>query len=95
MERLEEVEKVLLAKDPINPKGEITVYAEQSVYDYHKQFIEQSEAEPQSERTFIRKDKAAYRGYIKELTKPRRKTPKMGKAVQTRCKVKLSTKSTR
>jgi uncharacterized protein (DUF1778 family) len=70
-------------------------YAKQSVYEHHQEFIEQSEAEPQSERTFIRKDKAAYRGYIKELTKPRRKTPKMGKAVQTRCKVKLSTKSTR
>jgi hypothetical protein len=65
LEWLEKVAKVLPRRLLLlNPKGEITVYAEQSVYEHHQKFIEQSEAEPQTERTFVRKDKAAYRSYL-------------------------------
>lgn len=70
------------------------MYAEQSVHDYHQQFVEQFEAEPQTERTFLRKDKASYNGYLGVFSKSLRKKKAVGKARKARSKNR-STKSTR
>lgn len=70
------------------------MYAKQSVYEHHQEFIEQSEAEPQTERTFVRKDKAAYNEYLGVFSKPRRKKKALGQKVKARSKNR-STKSTR
>jgi hypothetical protein len=81
---------VLPAKKLIKSQRRTTVYAKQSVYEHHQEFVEQFEAEPQTERTFLRKDKASYNGYLGVFSKSLRKKKAVGKARKARCKSRSS-----